>query len=595
MAIPNHVYVLSNASQHTYPDNSLTQFTNQLPNTIDLEGKNVVVSLQAIGFSCDFRNLKVPENSSTPSIIVTECGHQPNSDCNRRLTALEIERDDGTRNKTCVESYFINWGNTNCYKKEYFFEDRWYTENNLKEFLSQFKEDGKVILSFKNNRFRCGQYRKGTNPWILIHPTFAENFKIEFNGQTRSAIFQKELDKIQYTKPLKYSVFLNNVYRRTVEYKNEFYLAFQICNETPELWGKEVEINKEKTPEIIKVHSSIISSQILNSEHSKDLMCFCPDYKNITDYYFKEFDQLQKIKLTNTNLKSIDISLRDEKNNKIQLLPGIPTYIKLKFEVMPPENKNFNVRLTSAKSEFFPDNTKSVFKVKLPNSLFFNKERNWKVALTSISHPNVYATFPGTEIDRSLTFRATDKTKERLLITFKDDKTYQKHEIAEEIDNGLKNGGFGSASLSDENILEINITKPGTLLVSNTVLDLLGYQKIRTTNKRVTVWTVTEKLDLKFTGGINLGYLKPDYIIAYCNIVQPSIIGGNYANILRIIPILRDKSDYILQEFKNKNFLSLLNTEISEIEINFRTHDGLLLNFFGKDDVILNLEFSNND
>ena len=310
MAIPNHVYVLSNASQDTYPDNSLTQFTNQLPNTIDLEGKNVVVSLQAIGFSCDFRNLKVPENSSTPSIIVTECGHQPNTSCTRRLT------NDGTHNKTCTESYFFNWENTNCYKKEYFFEDRWYTENNLKEFLSQFKEDGKVILSFRNNRFRCGQYLDGTNPWILIHPTFAENFKIEFNGQTRSKIFQKELDEIQYTKPLQYSLFLNNVYQRTVEYKNEFYLAFQICNETPELWGKEIEINKEKTPEIIKVHSSIISSQILNSEHSKDLMCFCPDYKNITDYYFKEFDQLQKIKLTNTNLKSIDISLRDEKTIK---------------------------------------------------------------------------------------------------------------------------------------------------------------------------------------------------------------------------------------------------------------------------------------
>ena len=126
-------------------------------------------------------------------------------------------------------------------------------------------------------------------------------------------------------------------------------------------------------------------------------------------------------------------------------------------------------------------------------------------------------------------------------------------------------------------------------------MDLLGYQKLRPANKKVTVLNVVDKLDIIFTGGINLGYLKPEYIIAYCNIVQPSIIGGNYANILRIIPILKDKSDYMLQEFKNKNFLPLLNTEVSEIEINFRSHDGLLLNFFGKDDVILNLEFSNSE
>ena len=594
MAIPNHVYVLSNGSNDKYPDNSLTQFKNQLPNTIDLEGKNVVVSLQAIGFSCDFRNLKVPENINTPSIIVTECGHQPDYEmCVKPSQPRAL--GDGSINQTCSEKFFFSWENTTCYKKEYFFEDRWYTENNLKEFLGQFQKDGKLILSFRNNKFRCVPVRKGTNPWILIHPTFAENFKIDFNSLTISKTFQAALDEIKDTKPLKYSVYLNSVYKKTVEYKNEFYLAFQITNETPEIVGKEVEISKEKTPEIIKVSSSIISSQILNNEHSKDLLCFCPDYKNITDYYFKEFEQLQKIKLANTNIRDIDISLRDEKNNKLQLLPGIPTYVKLKFEVMPPENKNFNVRLTSAKSEFFPNNTKSVFKVKLPNSLYFNKERDWKVALTSISHPNIYSTFPDTEVNRTISFKPTDKNKGRAILTFADDKTYEKEEIANAINKSLQDISCGWAKLSDENLLEIHITVPGVLVISNAVLDLLGYQKLRPANKKVTIWNVADKLDLVFTGGINLGYLKPDYIIAYCNIVQPSIIGGNYANILRIIPILKDKSDYMLQEFKNKNFLSLLNTEVSEIEINFRSHDGLLLNFFGKDDVILNLEFSNSE
>ena len=66
--------------------------------------------------------------------------------------------------------------------------------------------------------------------------------------------------------------------------------------------------------------------------------------------------------------------------------------------------------------------------------------------------------------------------------------------------------------------------------------------------------------------------LQPQSIIAYCSIVEPTIFGGEYSNILRIVSIPKERSDYVIQEFKNKNFLQLLNTEISEIEINFRTH-----------------------
>ena len=92
----------------------------------------------------------------------------------------------------------------------------------------------------------------------------------------------------------------------------------------------------------------------------------------------------------------------------------------------------------------------------------------------------------------------------------------------------------------------------------------------------------------------NLDYYQPDYILSYCSIVQQTIVGGEYNNILRMVPIAKDNNDkYIIQEFKNKNFLPLLNSEISEIVVNLRDHSGTLLSFVNKDDVILNLEFSN--
>ena len=60
-----------------------------------------------------------------------------------------------------------------------------------------------------------------------------------------------------------------------------------------------------------------------------------------------------------------------------------------------------------------------------------------------------------------------------------------------------------------------------------------------------------------------------------------------------MIPLSNNNDKYIIQEFKNKNFLPLLNSEISEIEINLRDHSGALPSFVSKDDVIINLEFSN--
>ena len=58
-------------------------------------------------------------------------------------------------------------------------------------------------------------------------------------------------------------------------------------------------------------------------------------------------------------------------------------------------------------------------------------------------------------------------------------------------------------------------------------------------------------------------------------------------------PVQRAHTEFL--EFKNKHFIELLNTQISEIEIYLRTQDGELIEFAGDKDVIVNLEFSNVD
>jgi hypothetical protein len=62
---------------------------------------------------------------------------------------------------------------------------------------------------------------------------------------------------------------------------------------------------------------------------------------------------------------------------------------------------------------------------------------------------------------------------------------------------------------------------------------------------------------------------------------------------LRIIPIRESKTGYVISEFKHKDFYELQNTEIKEIEIELCAHDGEIINFKSKQNIVLNLLFSN--
>jgi len=65
-------------------------------------------------------------------------------------------------------------------------------------------------------------------------------------------------------------------------------------------------------------------------------------------------------------------------------------------------DQTMNIRISSTKSDLFPDNKNNSFRVKLPSSLYLNKD--WKVALTSINYPTYFSTFPADEKLRTITY-----------------------------------------------------------------------------------------------------------------------------------------------------------------------------------------------
>ena len=345
MSFPDHIYLLSNGSTNIFTDNSLTSFSNKLPSIFETnKNENIVVSVESIGFSTNFRNIHIPNGEKTPSILVIYDGQ----------------------------------GN------EFFMGNQWYTLRNLKSFIHEFNRQSHVKIEFVNDNQLIFKKTEDKPVIVMLHETFVKTFNIPFKG----------VNGVNSESPTESS---------TTSKLGEFYYTFILNSVEIERVGGIFSLKSKSIPKIVKVQSSIIDSQILNDQHEKDLLCFCPNFKSNNPFFFKEFEQPQKVKISNTILKEIDIKLVDEKNNKIQLLSGIPTIVKLKFEKMPTQDKTFNVRLTSQPTKLHPNNTKNSFKIKLPDTLHFSKK--WRVALTSVTHPNKYYTFIGSGKERGFYFK----------------------------------------------------------------------------------------------------------------------------------------------------------------------------------------------
>ena len=602
MSLPNHVYIISNGSPEVFPENSLTNFSNCLPSTFEIKrNENYMVSVESIGFSSKFSNILTPEENTTPSILIAHnvklCSHEIPGSCTFSETNTQEELESCAK---CLEWDF----NANCLIHEYFFKNQFYTELNIKEFFKKITEENPVNFIYRDHVLSIEPKKLlEQNTYIFLHPTFVKTFKLptktKFTGGT-------ELNTLQTPNRQMQNVLINHYYNKSLTFRGDEYYGYRILppNKMLPLKGIPVEELKQKLPKIIRVQSSIISSQILDGSHSKDLVVFCTDFQNVDNYYYQEFLQPQKVRLQNTMLNQIDLSLRDEKGRKLQLITGVPTIVKLKFEKMDSNVKSFNVRLTSSGSELYPDNKKASFKVKLPNTLYFNDK--WKVALTSITHPNTYNTFTGKEKDIKNTFVFLYNEKNYpdeypVFYTF-DTKIYKEYELLDllnrEIFQDRKNWQFLTADFQAQ-------TKKVRLFphyncsigMGHNLLDILGYDGPRNKLNNHTFLDLRRGEYLNFGKEVNLNALQPHLMIAYCNIVKPTIFASENLNVLRVLPTpdSKDKKGVILQEFQNKHFVELSNTEISEIEINFRSPDGELIPFAGDKEIILNLEFSNVD
>lgn len=639
------LFIISNGSADFHPKNSLTNFKNKLPSGIEFN-KNFEVAVKSIGFSTNFKTICVPpENypsffiskSPVPSFEITPKEDQVYFRAERLKTLineLDYLGSDGTKKRRkreeedFIEPYIEDEEeyetSTNTFPF-YFKDNETYETAKLKDYFQKVKFKTKCNITYENDELSfkvnedslsetVGQLKNSY--WLVIHNEFAKSFKIE--PFIISEIKYNEYRGIPDFSEIVISKLNNKIVFKTyrdfvkVFYKGEQYWALYIQSKLHEI--KCTDFEEKQFPKLVKLQCSNITPQIMDSNFSQDLVVFCPDFEKTTSFFYHEFDSLQFVPLSNSILNDIGLKLCDEENRLLQLAPGTPSIIKLTFKKMEEDRKSFNVRLTSTQTKNYPTNTSASFKVKLPNTL--NLSRNWKVALTSISHPNNFNAFLADEDSRSLSVSwrnpyNENSMSEPLLIK---NKLVLKEDYADEADliDELKtffnDKDIGDVKLEENtNRICFYFKRVGSLTIGNYLLRILGFthNSLLSTTKKYTrfalnpsvnfehIKIVNEQILFCFQDKIRLNLLDPKYICMYANFISPTILGGEYHKILRIIPIRESKTGFIISEFKHREFYELQNTEISDLEIHLRAHDGELINFKSKQNIILNLLFSN--
>lgn len=593
------IYLISNGSADYYPENKLTYFTNHLPIPIEFsEYEKWEVAVESFGISCNFKRTEL--NQTKPHILIGEC-QMDERQCDESCVGekpVKFNLDD----RTCWSKFYLKTGSREIVGPD-----------NFKRLADEIYSKTKIVMNYSDNSLSFDLDKEGRekkkNFWIGFSTEFSNLF-----GLSGKLVRRQDFDEANQVLPT-YDpyyfvnfVLINGKRLRQrqamlegIEY-NIYFLGYHSTAKKFARIDSDVFILEKNYPKLVKIYCNEIEPQIFNNTFSKDLLIFSPDFQATDDFFFKEVESPDFVPLINTTISDITIKLTDEKNEQLNIEKGHATIIKLRLRKMDRFKKSFNVRLSSEKTALFPENTNYNFKVKLPNFIDLS-EGNWRVCLNSINHPAKFSTMLVEDYDRMIIFREKGN-KEVYQLLFESNLTYDEERLFSDLDLFLKSNEIGYLFDESNGQKSIHITKPGKLVISRYIGAILGlgqdytkhfvyesYQK----DTDMRSWDVTKESPkiVQSVKNTDLNILKPNYIMVYSDIVKSTIIAGDFAKILKIIPLKATDLNYVIQEFRTKEFTELERTQLDVIEINLRSHDGAFINFLTNQDVILNLEFSN--
>ena len=396
-----------------------------------------------------------------------------------------------------------------------------------------------------------------------------------------------------------------------------------------------------KEPDIVRILSPDIRHSINNTKFSQCLREFTICDSDVGKYVHREFENFEYFDVLNHSIDSFEIKFVDESYRQLRLGQGLPTWIKL--ILTPLMGNQENVRISSESTDLYPNNRISNFDVELPKSLDYSWKKNPKVSLTRISFTNKWELLPGLRLDFFIYNAGADQDQFQY---FQCPRGKNGPRSCPEIINWFKNkskeartslrlatqaNGNHSITFNKECIVIVGrdlaqclgfafvnqtvsnfILRTKTQLNSNDVTVHNDESNIKTAIYEYTKDSFGVEMDVKSfasTGDTMIVAepnsthhlifpprnieIYPNDLYLFCNIVEPSVVVGEFKQLLKIIALPYDnKNERITIDFPKPEYHELRELKPRLLQFEITTIDGKYVKPYNEtDNIYLNLKF----
>jgi hypothetical protein len=468
------IYILSNGSTDSFPNNTLTLFKNRFPISFETKkNKKYQIAVQSIGISQKYKNILSLDNEKKEYHMITFL--RPKE---KENVALPYSTDvKGIKFKALEHnSQFVQH-----VRKIQFNTKEIVSVQDIKKLFSEINTTYGENLATTNDYLDISSsdnslvVKNTTDRTIFVcfHPSTLISFGIisakDAEKLPNNIPIEQTYQKIQHIKNDTFNLYWKNIEKLyiqkennlvlnykpvtgIIEYEGTYYLAFKI-KKKPETWlyGTR-DITQKYIPGVIKVECENIEEQIFDNGYSRDIFCFSPilpkeENDDFFNYYYQEFKTREYINFDNTILENLEIKIVDENNRQLELYSDVTTLIHLTIREMDDYDTHINLRLSSKPRIGSESNKPYKFKIKLPQPI--ETDRSWKIALTSISYPSTFSTFPPNDKLKSIIIHPYRRIGSELVLSneikfeLESDIIYTKDTLVKSVDYFLRKNEFG--------------------------------------------------------------------------------------------------------------------------------------------------------
>lgn len=498
-----HAIVISNADTELHSDNTLTKFTNLLPEEINFNPLDKwSVALESCSFDNSFPNFKLdPPHSHLIKILksvnnpfeianisLNRTYYSPTSLCKDIMDQLKQE-----------ELYALEKGWEITGKPENF---------NLDTYEYIYLKFFEIVYDHKFKKFLI----KGDDVVVEIRTDLA--YLCRFRAE--EVVYKSPKNNREYV--------VYNFKRR----EQKILRSYENIVEFPTTY-----------PKLIKVYMKEIVYHMDNLKYNKTLAILpMPITTKTEKYTYTEVEQKVFIPLISKNLKEISITLEDENDERLGLELGQSTFIKLHFKKMNEQSEL--IRVNSRPTDCYPRNTSSRFTINLPKILDFGHD-SWEIALQSINIPNELNIInEGNKEKFRMTLYLNDQVYDMQLNNF--DFRTQDYNVFiiylnALISNNVRDINWVNACkfiLNENGEVSLSTTKVLKMIISADLIYLLN----GTHYKDFEIISSSEKPTITHLGNhIDWKKLLPHSVLLYLDCIKPHIVGSQYLRMLHFVPL----------------------------------------------------------